>query len=180
MSDFLLIHTRICIDLRCFEASWWDRNWYLDLGAPSGCGKLPWSLVTPHWPSWYNRNWYLDLDQCGVTSDLGSSPQPQGEALGLWWASQVAGDTTMTSILVSIPISNSYIRYQRFYPWHIRAVGYCRAMRRLYVSASVLSSAPPPLPIYSLDNQRILFTFGTANSLGRNMNMGFLCSFDRT
>ena len=26
-------------------------------------------------------------------------------ALGLWWASQVVGDTTMTSILVSIPIA---------------------------------------------------------------------------
>ena len=30
---------------------------------------------------------------------------PEGFALGLWWASQVVGDTTMTSILVSIPIT---------------------------------------------------------------------------
>ena len=36
--------------------------------------------------------------------DLGSSPQPEGEARGLWWASQVVGDTTMTEIEVSISI----------------------------------------------------------------------------
>ena len=50
------------------------------------------------------RNWYQDWGHCDVTNDLGSSPQPEGEAQGLWWASQVAGDTTMTEIEVSISI----------------------------------------------------------------------------
>ena len=50
------------------------------------------------------RNWYQDWGHCGVTNDLGSSPQPEGEAWGLWWASQVVGDTTMTEIEVSISI----------------------------------------------------------------------------
>ena len=37
---------------------------------------------------------------------------PSGFALGLWWASQVVGDTTMTSILVSIPITDdSAVRF---------------------------------------------------------------------
>ena len=52
----------------------------------------------------YYRNWYQDWGHCGVTNDLGSSPQPEGEARGLWWASQVVGDTTMTEIEVSISI----------------------------------------------------------------------------
>ena len=50
------------------------------------------------------RNWYQDWGHCGVTNDLGSSPQPEGETRGLWWASQVVGDTTMTEIEVSISI----------------------------------------------------------------------------
>ena len=52
----------------------------------------------------YNRNWYLNFGHCGLINDLGSSPQPWGFALGLWWSSQVVNETTMTSILVSIPI----------------------------------------------------------------------------
>ena len=77
MGDFLLIHIWICINSICFEASWWNRNWYLDFG------------------------------HCGVTNDMGSSPQPSSFALGQWWASQAVGNTTMTSILVSIPIFNT-------------------------------------------------------------------------
>ena len=50
------------------------------------------------------RNWNQDWSHCGVTSDLGRSPQPEGEARSLWWASQVVGDTTMTEIEVSISI----------------------------------------------------------------------------
>ena len=50
------------------------------------------------------RNWYQDWGHCDVTNDRGSSPQPEGEARGLWWASQVVGDTTMTEIEVSISI----------------------------------------------------------------------------
>ena len=50
------------------------------------------------------RYWYQDWDHCGVTNDLGSSPQPEGEARGLWWAFQVVGNTTMTEIEVSISI----------------------------------------------------------------------------
>ena len=54
---------------------------------------------------WVNyRNWYQDWGHCGVTNDLGRSPQPEGEARGLWWASQVVGDTTMTKIELSISI----------------------------------------------------------------------------
>ena len=52
----------------------------------------------------YYRNWYQDWGHCGVTNDLGSSPQPEGEARGLWWASHVVGDTTLTEIEVSISI----------------------------------------------------------------------------
>ena len=47
-------------------------------------------------------NWYQDWGHCGVTNDLGSSPRPEGQTLGLWWASQIVGDTTMTDIEVSI------------------------------------------------------------------------------
>ena len=63
------------------------------------------------------RNWYQDWGHCCVTNDLGSSPQPSGfalglwwasqvvgDALGLWWASQVVGDATMTEMEVSISI----------------------------------------------------------------------------
>ena len=50
------------------------------------------------------RNWYQDWGHCGVTNDLGSSPQPEGETRRLWWASQVVVDTTMTEIEVSISI----------------------------------------------------------------------------
>ena len=42
--------------------------------------------------------------------DLGSSPQPEGEALGMWWASQVVGDTTMTEIEVSISLLSWYLK----------------------------------------------------------------------
>ena len=50
------------------------------------------------------RNWYQDWGHCGVTNDLGISPQPEGEALGLWWASQVVGYTAVTEIEESISI----------------------------------------------------------------------------
>ena len=39
-----------------------------------------------------------------VTDDLGSSPQAEGEARRLRWASHVVGDTTMTEVEVSISI----------------------------------------------------------------------------
>ena len=29
------------------------------------------------------RNWYQDWEHCGVTNDLGNSPQPEGEALNM-------------------------------------------------------------------------------------------------
>ena len=61
------------------------------------------------------RNWYQDWGHCGVTNDLGSSPQPKGEAQGLWWASQVIGDTTMTSIEVSISILSWYLKAYQIY-----------------------------------------------------------------
>ena len=41
---------------------------------------------------------------CCLINDLGSSPQPEGEARVLWWASQVVNETTMTEIEVSISI----------------------------------------------------------------------------
>ena len=50
------------------------------------------------------RNWNQDWGHCVVTNDLGRSPQPEGEAPGLWWPSQVVGDTTITEIEVSISI----------------------------------------------------------------------------
>ena len=48
------------------------------------------------------RNWYQYWGHCCLINDLGSSPQPEGEAPGLWWASQVVNETTMTEIEVSI------------------------------------------------------------------------------
>ena len=50
------------------------------------------------------RNWYWYWGHCCLINDLGSSPQPEGEARGLWWASQVVNETTMTEIEVSISI----------------------------------------------------------------------------
>ena len=38
------------------------------------------------------RNWYQYWGHCCLINDLGSSPQPEGEARGLWWASQVVND----------------------------------------------------------------------------------------
>ena len=35
------------------------------------------------------RNWYQYWDHCCLINDLRSSPQPEGQARGLWWASQV-------------------------------------------------------------------------------------------
>ena len=52
---------------------------------------------------WY-RNWYQYWGHCCLINDLGSSPQPEGEARRLWWASQVVNETTMTEIEVSISI----------------------------------------------------------------------------
>ena len=51
-----------------------------------------------------DRNWYQYWGHCCLINDLGSSPQPEGEARGLWWASQVVNETTMTEIEVSISI----------------------------------------------------------------------------
>ena len=50
------------------------------------------------------RNWYQYWGYCCLINDLGSSPQPEGEARGLWWASQVLNETTLTEIEVSISI----------------------------------------------------------------------------
>ena len=50
------------------------------------------------------RNWYQYWGHCCLINDLGSSPQPEGEARWLWWASQVVNETTMTEIEVSISI----------------------------------------------------------------------------
>ena len=50
------------------------------------------------------RNWYQYWGHCCLINDLGSSPQTSGFARGLWWASQVVNETTMTEIEVSISI----------------------------------------------------------------------------
>ena len=47
------------------------------------------------------RNWYQYWGHCCLINNLGSSPQPEGEALGLCWASQVVNETSMTEIEVS-------------------------------------------------------------------------------
>ena len=44
------------------------------------------------------RNWYQYWGHCCLINNLGSSPQPEGEALGLWWASEVVNETTMTEL----------------------------------------------------------------------------------
>ena len=44
-------------------------------------------LIDMEWKGWGPigyRNWYQDWGHCGVTNDLGSSPQPEGEARWLW------------------------------------------------------------------------------------------------
>ena len=55
-------------------------------------------------PRWGYRNCYQYWGHCCLINDLGSSPQPEGEARGLWWASQVVDETTMTEIEVPISI----------------------------------------------------------------------------
>ena len=52
----------------------------------------------------FYRNWYQYWGHCYLINDLGSSPQPEGEARELWLASQVVNETTMTKIAVSISI----------------------------------------------------------------------------
>ena len=49
------------------------------------------------------RNWYQYWGHCCLINDLGSSPQPEGEALGLWWASQVVNETCLINDLGSSP-----------------------------------------------------------------------------
>ena len=56
--------------------------------APSGAGR-----TTPSQPGHYS-----------LINDLVSSPQPEGEARVLWWASHVVNETPMTNIEVSISI----------------------------------------------------------------------------
>ena len=83
-------------------------------------------------------NIYQDWGHCGVTKDLGSSPQPEGEARG-WWASQVVGDTTMTEIEVPISIlsddtlgirlDNQPVEYLRR---HVRLLEYIPRLRPLW------------------------------------------------
>ena len=65
--------------------------------------------------SYMGRQWYQDWGHCGVTNDLGSSPQPEGEAQGLWCASQVVCDTTMTKIEVSISILSGCLKAYYIY-----------------------------------------------------------------
>ena len=50
------------------------------------------------------RDWYQYWGNCCLINDMESLPQPEGEARGLWWASQVVNRTTMTEIDLSIPI----------------------------------------------------------------------------
>ena len=80
-----------------------------------GCGSLTCHMTHFEQSDWLRspnltnimieyRNWYQDWGHCCVINDLGSSPQPEGEARGLWWASQVVGDATMTEMEVSISI----------------------------------------------------------------------------
>ena len=62
----------------------------------------PYGITRPQWVNY--RNWYQYWGHCCLINDLGSSPQPEGEARALWWASQVVNETTMTAIEVSISI----------------------------------------------------------------------------
>ena len=89
-----------------------------------GLYKVKWLPPIPHptsftpthptrvvvWVTWTTsqtceyRNWYQYWGHCCLINDLWSSPQPEGEARGLSWASQVVNETTMTEIEVSISI----------------------------------------------------------------------------
>ena len=63
-----------------------------------------WHLARLTTAAFYYRNWYQYLGHCCLINDMGNSPQPEGKARGLWWASQVVNETTMNEIEVSISI----------------------------------------------------------------------------
>ena len=54
------------------------------------------------------QNLYQYWGHCCLINDLGSSPQSEREAWGLWWVSQVVNETTMTDIEVSMSILSWY------------------------------------------------------------------------
>ena len=83
-------------------------------------------------------NIYQDWGHCGVTNDLGSSPQPEGEARR-WWASQVVGDITTTEIEVPISTLSDDTHGIRLcnqpveYMWrHVRLLEYIPRLRSLW------------------------------------------------
>ena len=101
------MHVRWCQPKSVTELDYMDRSVHYD---PRKAIKLNHARTVMTY-----RNWYQDWGHCGVTNDLGSSPQPEGEARGLWWASQVIGDTTMTEIEVSISTLSWCIKAYQIY-----------------------------------------------------------------
>ena len=83
-------------------------DFYVDLSIShedEGCFvRFVWYCTLMTESYWIYRNWYQYWGHCCLINDLGSSPQPKGEARGLRWASQVVNETTMTEIEVSISI----------------------------------------------------------------------------
>ena len=90
------------VSLARFSSCWWHHN------------RL---LMTSQWPDNYDAiTWRVISNSLDIgidtnievivvfINDLGRSPQPEGEARGLWWASHVVDETTMTEIEVSISI----------------------------------------------------------------------------
>ena len=93
------------------QNSWWLSQLYdyINLQFYHDVNEICWpqpirSLKLGHVSGQGYRNWYQYWGHCCLINDLVSSPQPEGEARGLWWASQVVNETTMTEIEVSISI----------------------------------------------------------------------------
>ena len=85
---------------------------------------------------------------------MGSSPQPSGFALGLWWASQVVGDTTMTSILVSIPITPNQRCIIKWLGYQQTAIHYHKHICNIVANRSqVMSTSLPEASIFLMAKQ---------------------------
>ena len=85
---------------------------------------------------------------------MGSSPQPSGFALGLWWASQVVGDTTMTSILVSIPITPNQRCIIKWLGYQQAAIHYHKHICNIVANRSqVMSTSLPEASIFLMAKQ---------------------------
>ena len=100
---FVSVNISMSARNRPFLTNYWHITiWSLCRYYSTGLWELLWA-ITVNLLHCY-RNWYQYWGHCCLINDLGSPPQPESKARGLWWASQVVNETTMTEIEVSISI----------------------------------------------------------------------------